>query len=255
MLKQTKIVASISDLRCDVDFIRDLFNAGMNVVRMNTAHANREGFEKLINNVRQVSNRIGILMDTKGPEVRTTASAEGSIDFKTGEKVRIVGNPEQETTHECIAVSYPGFVHDLSVGANVLIDDGELGLKVIDKNEDTLFCEVCNDATLGNRKSVNVPGVRINLPSLTEKDRNNILYAIKKDIDFIAHSFVRNKQDVLDIREILDAHKSDIQIIAKIENQEGVETRFWKWRTVLWWLVAIWVSKCLKNVFRASSAN
>ena len=223
MLKQTKIVASISDLRCDVDFIRDLFNAGMNVVRMNTAHANREGFEKLINNVRQVSNRIGILMDTKGPEVRTTASAEGSIDFKTGEKVRIVGNPEQETTHECIAVSYPGFVHDLSVGANVLIDDGELGLKVIDKNEDTLFCEVCNDATLGNRKSVNVPGVRINLPSLTEKDRNNILYAIEKDIDFIAHSFVRNKQDVLDIREILDAHKSDIQIIAKIENQEGVD--------------------------------
>ena len=223
MLKQTKIVASISDLRCDVDFIRDLFNAGMNVVRMNTAHASREGFEKLINNVRQVSNRIGILMDTKGPEVRTTASAEGHIDFKTGEKVCIVGNPDRETTHECIAVSYPGFVHDLSVGADVLIDDGDLELRVVDKNEDTLFCEVCNDATLGNRKSVNVPGVRINLPSLTEKDRNNILYAIEKDIDFIAHSFVRNKQDVLDIREILDAHNSDIQIIAKIENQEGVD--------------------------------
>ena len=193
MLKQTKIVASISDLRCEVDFIRDLFNAGMNVVRMNTAHASREGFEKLINNVRTVSNRIGILMDTKGPEVRTTASAEGPIDFKTGEKVRIVGNPEQETTHECIAVTYPGFVHDLSVGADVLMDDGELALKVIDKNEDTLFCEVRNDATLGSRKSVNVPGVRINLPSLT------------------------------DIREILDAHHSDIKIIAKIENQEGVD--------------------------------
>ena len=143
--------------------------------------------------------------------------------FKTGEKVRIVGNPEQETTHECIAVTYPGFVHDLSVGADVLMDDGELALKVIDKNEDTLFCEVRNDATLGSRKSVNVPGVRINLPSLTEKDRNNILYAIEKDIDFIAHSFVRNRQDVLDIREILDAHHSDIKIIAKIENQEGVD--------------------------------
>ena len=223
MLKQTKIVASISDLRCEVDFIRDLFNAGMNVVRMNTAHASREGFEKLISNVRAVSNRIAILMDTKGPEVRTTASAEGPIDFKTGDKVRIVGNPAQETTRECIAVTYPGFVHDLSVGADVLIDDGELELKVVEKSEDTLFCEVCNDATLGSRKSVNVPGVRINLPSLTEKDRNNILYAIEKDIDFIAHSFVRNKQDVLDIREILDAHKSDIKIIAKIENQEGVD--------------------------------
>ena len=223
LLKQTKIVASISDLRCDVDFIKALFEAGMNVVRMNTAHANREGFENLIRNVRQVSNRIGILMDTKGPEVRTTNNAEGSIDYKIGEKVRIVGNPEQDTTRECICVSYSNFVHDLSVGAHVLIDDGDLDLVVTDKDENALYCEVCNDATLGNRKSVNVPGVRINLPSLTEKDRNNILYAIEKDIDFIAHSFVRNKQDVLDIRAILDEHHSDIKIIAKIENQEGVD--------------------------------
>ena len=169
MLKQTKIVASISDLRCEVDFIRDLFEAGMNVVRMNTAHASREGFEKLINNVRTVSNRIGILMDTKGPEVRTTPIADGIIDFKTGDKVCIVGNPNQETTRECIAVTYSGFVNDLSVGAHVLIDDGELELEVMDKKDNTLFCEVRNDATLGSRKSVNVPGVRINLPSLTEK--------------------------------------------------------------------------------------
>lgn len=223
LLKQTKIVASISDLRCDVDFIKALFEAGMNVVRMNTAHANREGFENLIRNVRQVSNRIGILMDTKGPEVRTTNNAEGSIDYKISDKVRIVGNPEQDTTRECICVSYPNFVHDLSVGAHVLIDDGDLDLVVTDKDENALYCEVCNDATLGNRKSVNVPGVRINLPSLTEKDRNNILYAIEKEIDFIAHSFVRNKQDVLDIRAILDEHHSDIKIIAKIENQEGVD--------------------------------
>ena len=223
LLKQTKIVASISDLRCDVDFIKALFEAGMNVVRMNTAHANREGFENLIRNVRQVSNHIGILMDTKGPEVRTTNNAEGSIDYKIGDKVRIVGNPEQDTTRECICVSYPNFVHDLSVGAHVLIDDGDLDLVVTDKDENALYCEVCNDATLGNRKSVNVPGVRINLPSLTEKDRNNILYAIEKEIDFIAHSFVRNKQDVLDIRAILDEHHSDIKIIAKIENQEGVD--------------------------------
>lgn len=223
LLKQTKIVASISDLRCDVDFIKVLFKAGMNVVRMNTAHANREGFENLIRNVRQVSNRIGILMDTKGPEVRTTNNAEGSIDYKIGDKVRIVGNPEQDTTRECICVSYPNFVRDLSVGAHVLIDDGDLDLVVTDKDENALYCEVCNDATLGNRKSVNVPGVRINLPSLTEKDRNNILYAIEKEIDFIAHSFVRNKQDVLDIRAILDEHHSDIKIIAKIENQEGVD--------------------------------
>jgi pyruvate kinase len=134
MLKQTKIVASISDQRCEVEFIRDLFKAGMNVVRMNTAHASREGFEKLITNVREVSNRIAILMDTKGPEVRTTAIAGGEpIPYQIGDKVKIVGNPAQETTRECIAVSYPGFVHDLQVDGDILIDDGDLELRVIDK--------------------------------------------------------------------------------------------------------------------------
>ena len=222
MLKHTKIVATVSDQRCEVEFIDALYKAGMNVVRLNTAHMAEEGLTRVVNNVRTVSNRIGILMDTKGPEVRTTA-AQAPIEFKTGEMVKIVGNPEGETSHDCICVSYRNFVNDLGVGSDILIDDGDLELKVIEKKEDFLVCEVENDATLGSRKSVNVPGVRINLPSLTEKDRNNILYAIEKDIDFIAHSFVRNKQDVLDIREILDAHKSDIKIIAKIENQEGVD--------------------------------
>src|SRR5574344_356868 len=224
MLKQTKIVASISDQRCEVEFIRELFEAGMNVVRMNTAHASREGFDKLIDNVRTVSNRIGILMDTKGPEVRTTALADGQpIPYVTGETVKIFGDPTKETTKENIYVSYPGFVNDLKVDGDVLIDDGDLELKVIDKTDEYLLCRVMNDATLGNKKSVNVPGVRINLPSLTEKDKNNILYAIEKNIDFIAHSFVRNRQDVEDIKAILDAHNSDIRIIAKIENQEGVD--------------------------------
>ena len=222
LLKQTKIVATISDKRCDVDFIKGLFEAGMNVVRMNTAHLGREGAEMLIDNVRAVSNRIAILMDTKGPEVRTTICAE-PIPYKVGDKVKVVGNPDLETTRECISVSYPSFVHDVAVGIHILIDDGDLEMVVVEKTDDYLVCEIQNDATLGSRKSVNVPGVRINLPSLTEKDRTNILYAIEKDIDFIAHSFVRNKQDVLDIKEILDAHNSDIRIVAKIENQEGVD--------------------------------
>ncbi len=222
LLKQTKIVATISDQRCDVDFIKQLFDAGMNVVRMNTAHLAREGAEKLINNVRTVSNRIAILMDTKGPEVRTTVLAE-PIPFKAGDRVKVVGNPEQETTRECISVSYSHFVKDLDVDGHILIDDGDLELIVVEKTPDYLLCEVQNEAVLGSRKSVNVPGVRINLPSLTEKDRTNILYAIEKNIDFIAHSFVRNKQDILDIKSILDAHNSDIRIVAKIENQEGVD--------------------------------
>ena len=212
----------VAQLTASVRWTQTVKNMVADGARMNTAHLGREGAEKLINNVRSVSNRIAILMDTKGPEVRTTVLAE-PIPFKAGDRVKVVGNPEQETTRECISVSYPHFVKDLNVDGHILIDDGDLELVVVEKTPDYLLCEVQNEATLGSRKSVNVPGVRINLPSLTEKDRTNILYAIEKNIDFIAHSFVRNKQDILDIKAILDAHNSDIRIVAKIENQEGVD--------------------------------
>ena len=158
LLKQTKIVATISDKRCEVDFIRQLFEAGMNVVRLNTAHLDAEGLDKIIANVRTVSNRIAILMDTKGPEVRTTVLDE-PIDFHTGDSVRVIGDPGRKTTRQCIAVSYPGFVHDVCPGGHILIDDGDLELLVVGKEEDALLCEVQNEATLGSRKSVNVPAM------------------------------------------------------------------------------------------------
>jgi len=224
MIKHTKIVATISDKRCDIDFLKALFEAGMNVVRMNSAHLSEEGFATIINNVRAVSSEIGILMDTKGPEIRTTYNEGGKdIYIKTGDILHFVGNPELETTSTCISCSYPKLVKDINTGINLLIDDGEIDMKVIDKTPDYLVCEAQNDGVLGSRKSVNIPGVRINLPTLTEKDKKNILLAIDYGVDFIAHSFVRNKQDVLDIQAILDDNVSPIKIIAKIENQEGVD--------------------------------
>ena len=222
MLKHTKIVATISDKRCDVSFINSLFKEGMNVVRMNSAHLDEEGFNKIITNTRAVSNRIGILMDTKGPEVRTTF-CENPIALKIGDIIKIIGDPEGISSREMLYVSYVKFVEDIKVGQLVLIDDGEVELKVIEKENDYLVCEAINEATIGSRKSINVPGMRINLPSLTEKDQKNINYAIDAKIDFIAHSFVRNKQDIQDIQKILDLHNSPIKIIAKIENQEGVD--------------------------------
>lgn len=222
MDKQTKIIATISDLRCEQKFIKSLYDEGMNVVRMNSAHIEEEGFDRIINNTRAVSNEIGILMDTKGPEVRTTKCDE-PIEIKTGDILKMTGSPDQMSSKEMICVSYKDFVKDVTVGSDILFDDGEIDVKVLSKTDEYLLCEAMNDGTLGSRKSVNVPGVRINLPSLTEKDKKNILYAIERDIDFIAHSFVRNKQDVLDIQAILDEHKSPIKIIAKIENQEGVD--------------------------------
>ena len=221
-MKQTKIVASISDLRCEIDFLRELHNAGVNVMRINTAHATPDGIKSVINNIRAVSSQLAILIDTKGPEIRTT-NVDTPIYFKTGDAVRICGNPSETTTRECINVSYSNFVHDLNIGNDVLIDDGELALKIIDKSDDTLYAIVQNDARLSNRKSVNVPGVHIELPALTEKDKTNIRLAIEEKLDFIAHSFVRNKSDIKAVQDILDEYNSDIKIISKIENQEGVD--------------------------------
>ncbi len=222
MYKKTKIVATISDQRCDVGLIQRLYDAGMNVVRLNTAHQNAAGMKRVIDNVREVSSHMAILVDTKGPEVRTTGT-DTPIDFKKGDMVNIVGNPELRTTRDTIAVTYKDFAKDVGVGAHILIDDGDLGLVVDHKDGGVLTCHVENDATLGSRKSVNVPGVRINLPALTERDRKNIAFAIDYDVAFIAHSFVRSKEDIAEIRHLLDAAGSDIRIIAKIENQEGVD--------------------------------
>ncbi len=220
-MKHTKIVATISDIKCDVDFIKSLYDAGINVVRMNTAHASKEGIEELINNVRTVSDKIALLMDTKGPEIRTSNCE--TFDMVTGQKIKMKGGPNETTTPECLYVSYEDILKDVTVGDLVLIDDGELEFKIVEKADDHVVLEAQNNGEIKKRKSVNLPGVRINLPSLTQKDITNIGYAIDHDIDFIAHSFVRNAQDVLDIQKMLDARGSDIKIIAKIENQEGVE--------------------------------
>lgn len=220
-MKQTKIVCSISDRRCSQDFIRKLFFAGMNVVRMNTAHATTEGIKEIIRNTRAVSPHIGILIDTKGPEVRTTGVSE-PINYKTGDVVKIFGRPEMDTSHDIINVTFTDFANDVKVGDDLLFDDGAIDMKVQAINGPMVVAQVQNDGVLGAHKSVNVPGEHIDLPALTEKDKRNILLAIDEDIDFIAHSFVRSADDVKAVQKILDEHHSDIKIISKIENQEGV---------------------------------
>ncbi|MGN1263511.1 MAG: pyruvate kinase [Prevotella sp.] len=221
-MKQTKIVASISDRRCDADFIRKLFYAGMNVVRMNTAHASAEGIREIIRNTRSVSHHIGILIDTKGPEIRTTG-CENPITYKAGDVVKIFGRPEMDSEHDIVNVTYVNFANDVREGNHILFDDGALDMLVIGINGPAVIAQVQNDGVLGSRKSVNVPGVHIDLPSLTEKDVKFINLAIDEDIDFIAHSFVRNASDVKAVQDILDSRGSDIKIISKIENQEGVD--------------------------------
>ena len=144
MYKKTKIVATISDKRCDVDFLRSLFENGMNVVRLNTAHQNHEQALKVINNVRKVSEKIAILLDTKGPEIRTNAMDE-DLAVKRGDIIKMKGKPNAKSDDGFIYLSYKGFVTDVKIGSKILIDDGVLELKVNSKKSDYLLCEVQND--------------------------------------------------------------------------------------------------------------
>lgn len=221
-MKKTKIVCSISDRRCEVDFLRKLFFAGMNVVRMNTAHATPDGIRTIIRNTREVSPHLALLIDTKGPEVRTT-NVEHPITYNKGDVVKIFGRPEMDTTHDIVNVSYTDFTKCVGKGAHILFDDGLLDMLVMEQVGPMLVAQVQNDGVLGAHKSVNVPGVHIDLPALTEKDKMNINLAIDEDIDFIAHSFVRSADDVMAVQKMLDERGSDIKIISKIENQEGVD--------------------------------
>ncbi|MGB8491134.1 MAG: pyruvate kinase, partial [Bacteroidales bacterium] len=220
--KRTKIVATISDKRCDPGFIRSLYDEGMDVIRINTAHLDANGALSIINNARKVSDKIAILLDTKGPEIRTSV-CDNPIALKKGGKIFISGEPGKKTTGSIIYVSYRAFAADVPAGTAILIDDGEIELRAVKRDGDLLECTVENDGILGSRKSVNVPGIRITLPSVTERDRSFIKLAVDNGVDFIAHSFVRSKNDVLDVQAVLDRYKSPIKIIAKIENSEGVE--------------------------------
>ncbi|OPY85688.1 MAG: Pyruvate kinase [Syntrophus sp. PtaU1.Bin208] len=221
-MKKTKIVCTISDRNCEVSFLRKLYKAGMNVVRLNTAHISFEQAQQVIENVRIVSDRIAILVDTKGPEIRTTTVPE-PIGLTAGERLMIKGDPEKESSKSCLYVNYLDFVRDVPLNSSLLIDDGSLKMVVVEKNEEYLLCEAKNDGKIESRKSINVPSVSFRLPSLSEKDREFVLFCIQQDVDFIAHSFVRNKEDIQAVQEILDEHHSQIKIIAKIENSAGVD--------------------------------
>ena len=222
-MKKTKIICTISDLRCDEDFIKELYENGMNVVRINSAHASTEGAQMIVDNVRKVSDKIAILVDTKGPEIRLTAM-DGAVGFavRSGDMVEI-RNGNENCRSGLLYTNCHSFVNDVPVGAEILIDDGSIKLEVVEKDECRLMCRVNNSGLIKGKKSINVPGVHISLPSLTEKDRAFVRWAIEADIDFIAHSFVRSKEDLIEIREILEEAGSHLKIISKIENQQGID--------------------------------
>ena len=226
-MKKTKIVATMSDFRCTEEFVKNLFDAGMDVVRVNSAHVSEDGATHIVETVHRVNPAIPIMIDTKGPEIRVTTIADeygNSINFRPGDRVAVRGSDGSDfTTRKVVYMNVPSIVSDIPVGARMLIADGELEIRVLGKNDTELDCEFVVGGAMRSRKSVNVPGVSIDLPSVTEKDRRFIEWAVKNDVDFIAHSFVRSARDIRAVQDILDAHGSNIKIISKIENQEGLD--------------------------------
>ena len=225
--KKTKIVCTIGPASESIDTLKELIKSGLNVCRLNFSHGNYEEHGKRIDNIKAARNEmklpIAILLDTKGPEIRTGKFSSPEVNLVEGQNFIITMEDVLGDETKC-TVSYKELVNDVKPGNQILIDDGLVGLAVKEIKGQEILCIVQNAGTIKDNKGVNVPNVKINLPAITPKDKKDIEFGIEQGIDFIAASFVRKASDVLAIREILEENNAtNIQIISKIENQEGVD--------------------------------
>ena len=229
-MNRTKIVSTLGPASSDLETITALIEAGANVFRFNFSHGDHAEQADRMAVARQAEKNtgklIGVLLDTKGAEIRTTEQETGKFEVETGHVLRISMDASLKGTTDKIAVTYPGLFHDTHVGGHVLIDDGLVDLLITEKDEanQELVTKAQNPGLIGSKKGVNAPGVEIRLPGITEKDADDIRFGIEQGINFIAASFVRKAQDVLDIREIIEEkHAEHIKIFPKIESQEGID--------------------------------
>lgn len=229
MMRKTKIVCTIGPASESMDKLRQLIKEGMNVARLNFSHGDYEEHAARIKNIRQAAEELGttvsILLDLQGPEIRTKMFKDGEAVLNRDETVRIC-TKDVEGTSERFSVTYKGLIDDIAVGNTISLDDGLIELRVtkVDKAAEEIETIVVNSGLIKNRKGVNIPNVSVNLPSLTAKDEEDIKFGIEQDVDFIAASFVRKHTDVLKIRRLLEENGGEsLEIISKIENQEGVD--------------------------------
>lgn len=228
-MRKTKIVCTIGPASESIELLEELIDAGMNVARLNFSHGDHAEHKARIDRINEVARKkgkvVGILLDTRGPEIRTHSMKDGQVELVTGQKISI-SMTEVEGTGDVFSVTYEKLIEDVEDGSVILLDDGLVELVVTGKDEakGLIHTNVVNSGLLENKKGVNVPGVEIQLPGMTEKDSKDILFGIQENVDFIAASFVRRASDVQEIRGLLEANGgSKLQIIPKIENREGVD--------------------------------
>lgn len=227
-MKKTRIICTMGPNTNDRELLRKLIQNGMNVARFNFSHGDHEEHKRRMDMVKQLreeeNSNTAILLDTKGPEIRTGVLKDGKkVTLKTGETFTLTSD-EIEGDDKCVSITYKGLVRDVEIGTTILIDDGLIGLEVVRKTENDIICNIVNGGELGERKGVNVPNVPVRLPAITDKDKEDIKFGVEQDIDFIAASFVRNAECILEIRAYLkELNAPYIPIIAKVENAEGIK--------------------------------
>jgi pyruvate kinase len=223
--KRTKIICTIGPSTESFSSIKKLHEAGMNVARLNMSHSDHKNAKKIIDRIKKlnqsVENPVGILLDTQGPEIRTGDTSQ-VVNLEPGQLVSFTIRDEVDVETTSIRVHYDELIQSVNVGTLISLDNGLLNFKVLKKSKNELECKVLDGGKLGSKRHVNLPGIRINLPSVTEKDKRDIAFGLKEDVDFIALSFVRNASDIDDLKEVLRNKAKKVKIISKIEDREGL---------------------------------
>lgn len=224
--RHTKIVCTMGPASDSSKMIEELATAGMNIARLNMSHGNHASALMTMRRIKSLNKKlnhpVAILMDLQGPEIRT-GEVEDKLHLEVGQIFNFTVLPDADPEEHTVYVNYESLVTDLEAGDRVTVDNGLINLEVVETSEVTLRCRVVDGGTLGSRKHINLPGVRVQLPSITDKDREDIAFGIDNDVDFIALSFVRSAEDIIEARDLIAGAGGHARIIAKIENQEGVD--------------------------------
>ena len=225
-MRKTKIICTIGPATDSFDMLEQLAKAGMNIVRLNMSHGDHDSHAKVIKAIRTLNKKvphpIAVLMDTQGPEIRT-GSINDELNLKEGDIISVTARGEEDVEASSIHINYEDLIHDVKIGDMITVDNGLINLEVLSKEDRLMQCKVIDGGVLGSKKHVNLPGVRVNLPAITEKDKRDIRFAVEQELDFIALSFVRSPDDIAQLHELLGEKADKIKVIAKIEDQEGVK--------------------------------
>ena len=220
--RKTKIICTIGPATQSLSMLQQMYDAGMNVVRLNMTHADHRAAARVIRAVRILNQRVpypvALLLDTQGPEIRT-GDLSKDLPLSKGDVVNVAVRGDTDVEQSSFHINYADLIDTVEVGARITVDNGLINLKVLDKQTRTMTCEVLDGGVLGSKRHVNLPGIRVNLPAITEKDVTDIRFGLEQRVDFIALSFVREARDVRQLRQLLGRQATRVKVIAKVEDQ------------------------------------